>query len=121
MGDRIFTSERLPLLDEKTKQKPKDLSKDYGDLCLIADGFAQVYPEHKWVCCETEDFACSKAYCLTMFDVRYLIVECLREMNYTVGMTGDGVNDGKFSRAEFYLSTAIEATTYIVFRNSTCS
>jgi H+-transporting ATPase len=69
MGDRIFTSERLPLLDEKTKQKPKDLSKDYGDLCLVADGFAQVYPEHK-----------------------YLIVECLREMNYTVGMTGDGVS-----------------------------
>ena len=56
-----------------------------------------------------------------MFDVRYLIVECLREMNYTVGMTGDGVNDGMFSRAGFYLSTTLEATTYIVFRNSTCS
>jgi len=67
MGDKIFTAERLPLLDPETKKKPDDLSETYGDLCLAADGFAQVYPEHK-----------------------YLIVECLREMHYTVGMTGDG-------------------------------
>jgi H+-transporting ATPase len=66
MGQRIFTAERLPMLDEETKQKPVDLAKNYGDLCLAADGFAQVYPEHK-----------------------YLIVECLREMEYTVGMTGE--------------------------------
>lgn len=59
MGEVIFTAERLPMLDEETKAKPDDLSKDYGDLCLVADGFAQVYPEHK-----------------------YLIVECLREMHY---------------------------------------
>lgn len=59
MGDKIFTSERLPMLDEETKEKPADLSKNYGDLCLVADGFAQVYPEHK-----------------------YLIVECLREMGF---------------------------------------
>jgi len=39
-------------------------------MCLAADGFAQVFPEHK-----------------------YLIVECLRELGYKVGMTGDGVND----------------------------
>jgi H+-transporting ATPase len=65
MGQRIFTAERLPMLDEETKQKPVDLAKNYGDLCIAADGFAQVYPEHK-----------------------YLIVECLREMQYTVGMTG---------------------------------
>jgi len=70
LGERIFTAERLPLLDEETKAKPEDLSKNYGDLCLAANGFAQVYPEHK-----------------------YLIVECLRELGYTVGMTGDGVND----------------------------
>lgn len=67
MGSHIFTAERLPVLDPETKGKPTDLSKNYGDLCLAADGFAQVYPEHK-----------------------YLIVECLREMGYTVGMTGDG-------------------------------
>jgi H+-transporting ATPase len=78
MGDKIFTAERLPMLDPDTKAKPADLSKNYGDLCLIADGFAQVYPEHK-----------------------YLIVECLREMKYTVAMTGDGVN-GKFSQFSPY-------------------
>jgi H+-transporting ATPase len=59
MGDKIFTAERLPLLDPETHAKPANLSQDYGDLCLIADGFAQVYPEHK-----------------------YLIVECLRELGY---------------------------------------
>lgn len=69
MGDKIFTAERLPVLDPETQKKTADLSENYGDLCLIADGFAQVYPEHK-----------------------YLIVECLREMGYTVAMTGDGVN-----------------------------
>lgn len=65
MGDRIFGSERLPLLDPETKAKPANLGKNYGDICLVADGFAQVYPEHK-----------------------YLIVECLRELGFTVGMTG---------------------------------
>jgi len=61
MGDRIFPSDALPVLDPETKEKPADLGKNYGDMCLAADGFAQVYPEHK-----------------------YLIVECLRELGYTV-------------------------------------
>jgi H+-transporting ATPase len=39
-------------------------------MCLAADGFSQVFPEHK-----------------------YLIVECLRDLGYKTGMTGDGVND----------------------------
>lgn len=65
MGDKIFGSDSLPLLDPETKAKPSDLGKNYGDLVLAADGFAQVYPEHK-----------------------YLIVECLRELGYTTGMTG---------------------------------
>lgn len=51
----------LPLLDPVTKVKPDNLSKDFGDICLAADGFAQVFPEHK-----------------------YLIVECLRELGYKV-------------------------------------
>jgi H+-transporting ATPase len=59
MGGVIFTAEQLPTLDPVTKAKPHDLSGNYGDICLVADGFAQVYPEHK-----------------------YLIVECLREMGY---------------------------------------
>jgi H+-transporting ATPase len=70
MGDLICSADGLPMLDEATKSKPANLSRDYGDRCLGCDGFAQVFPEHK-----------------------YLIVECLREMGYKVGMTGDGVND----------------------------
>lgn len=49
---------------------PKDLGEKYGKMILEADGFAQVYPEHK-----------------------FLIVEALRQQGFAVGMTGDGVND----------------------------
>ena len=70
MGDYIKTSDGLPLLDPVTKAKPENLSRDFGDMCLAVDGFAQVFPEHK-----------------------YLIVECIRELGYKTGMTGDGVND----------------------------
>ncbi len=47
MGDKIFTSENLPMLDPVTKEKPPDLAKTYGNMCLAADGFAQMFPEHK--------------------------------------------------------------------------
>jgi len=70
MGGIIASAEGLPLLDPETKAKPQNLGRDYGDKFLAADGFAQTYPEHK-----------------------YLIVEGLRELGYRVGMTGDGVND----------------------------
>merc|ERR1711967_2254 len=70
MGDCIVSGAQLPLLDPETKRKPANLARDYGDKFLAADGFAQTYPEHK-----------------------YLIVEGLREIGYRVGMTGDGVND----------------------------
>merc|ERR1711975_102529 len=70
MGGIIQSAEGLPLLDKETKAKPANLGRDYGDKFLAADGFAQTYPEHK-----------------------YLIVEGLREIGYRVGMTGDGVND----------------------------
>merc|ERR1711907_713120 len=70
MGDCIQSAEGLPLLDKETKAKPANLGRDFGDKFLAADGFAQTYPEHK-----------------------YLIVEGLREIGYRVGMTGDGVND----------------------------
>jgi len=50
------------------------LGKEYGEMCEGAAGFAQVFPEHK-----------------------YLIVSALQQKRYVtqepVGMTGDGVND----------------------------
>merc|ERR1712137_298920 len=70
MGGIIQGADGLPLLNAETKAKPANLGRDYGDKFLAADGFAQTYPEHK-----------------------YLIVEGLRELGYRVGMTGDGVND----------------------------
>merc|ERR1712028_165292 len=70
MGTCIVSSDGLPLLDPETKAKPANLGRDFGDRFLAADGFAQTYPEHK-----------------------YLIVEGLRELGFRVGMTGDGVND----------------------------
>ena len=59
MNDDIMDARGLPMLDPVTKQKPKNLSREYGEHIELADGFAEVYPEHK-----------------------YLIVECLREMGH---------------------------------------
>lgn len=70
LGTEIMSPNVLPSLDATTGLKPHNLSEEYGNMILDADGFAEVFPEHK-----------------------YLIVECLREMGYKVGMTGDGVND----------------------------
>ncbi len=47
MGEKIFDSKGLPMLDPVTKQKPADLGRTYGKLVLEADGFAQMFPEHK--------------------------------------------------------------------------
>ena len=72
MGSNISTSELLPHfpLSGDPKDIPDTLGRDYGDLILRSDGFAQVHPEHK-----------------------YLIVETLRQRGFTCAMTGDGVND----------------------------
>ena len=65
MGDNMFLSKTL-------KEGPPYQSgyRDVDDLVLHADGFAGVYPEHK-----------------------YEIVEKLQNMGHMIAMTGDGVND----------------------------
>jgi H+-transporting ATPase len=68
LGDNILGPDGLPCLTEDGRP-PADLG-NYAPLILGADGFAQVFPEHK-----------------------FLIVEALRRAGYAVGMTGDGVND----------------------------
>jgi len=68
MGTNILGPESLPMMEGR--EEPPDLVKRYGKVIASADGFAQVYPSHK-----------------------YLVVAALRKMNFRVGMTGDGVND----------------------------
>ena len=70
MGTNITDAANLPMLDPETKEAPPNLVENYGAHCYAHDGFAQVFPEHK-----------------------YLIVETLRQMGFKTGMTGDGVND----------------------------
>jgi H+-transporting ATPase len=76
--------EGLPVLDPVTKKAPPHLAEDYGDVIRSGNGFAQVYPEHK-----------------------FLIVQCLREMGFKTGMTGDGVNDAPaLKRADVGIAVA---------------
>jgi len=66
----IRGAEGLPMLDPVTKKPPDNMANDFGDFIRHGHGFAQVFPEHK-----------------------YLIVQTLRELGFKTGMTGDGVND----------------------------
>eukprot|EP01116_Phalansterium_solitarium_P007560 TRINITY_DN202_c0_g3_i1.p1 TRINITY_DN202_c0_g3~~TRINITY_DN202_c0_g3_i1.p1 ORF type:complete len:952 (+),score=338.15 TRINITY_DN202_c0_g3_i1:184-3039(+) len=69
MGTNIKETEGLPEMGADGKP-PENLGANYGPQIEAADGFAHVYPEHK-----------------------FLIVEALRQRGWKVGMTGDGVND----------------------------
>ncbi|KAJ1458519.1 hypothetical protein M885DRAFT_436352 [Pelagophyceae sp. CCMP2097] len=70
MGTKIQGCDGLPNFDPNGGKIPRDLGERYGEMIERADGFAGVFPEHK-----------------------FLIVEVLQQRGWLVGMTGDGVND----------------------------
>jgi H+-transporting ATPase len=70
MGTNVLGADRLPMVKAEELESMDTLGRDYGGLVEQSDGFAQVFPEHK-----------------------YLLVEALRQRGHICGMTGDGVND----------------------------
>lgn len=83
MGTNVQGTEGIPSLDENGNA-PKDLGKILGDRILEADGFAEVFPEHK-----------------------FLLVEAFRQQGFATGMTGDGVNDAPaLKRADIGIAVA---------------
>ena len=69
LGDNILMADVVPDLPAD-KKAPPDTGAKYGKLMEDTDGFAQVFPEHK-----------------------FMIVEALKQRGWVCGMTGDGVND----------------------------
>lgn len=69
LDPNIATADKLPKM-KSAHDLPDDLGEKYGDLMMGVGGFAQVFPEHK-----------------------FMIVETFRQRGFTCAMTGDGVND----------------------------
>lgn len=69
LGQHILLSDGIPDLPAD-KKAPPDTGLKYGKMIEETDGFAQVFPEHK-----------------------FMIVEALKQRGWACGMTGDGVND----------------------------
>ena len=85
MGMNIVTPEDLPTGEQAIGSRV--LGQDYGEIVESADGFAQVFPDHK-----------------------FIIVEILRQKGWMCGMTGDGVNDAPaLKRAD--IGVAVQGAT----------
>lgn len=69
LDTNIATADKLPTM-QSAQDLPHDLGDKYGEFMQSVGGFAQVFPEHK-----------------------FMIVETFRQCGYTCAMTGDGVND----------------------------
>lgn len=83
MGTNVQGTKGIPPLDENGNP-PKDCGATLGDIILEADGFAEVFPEHKFV-----------------------LVEAFRQQGFATGMTGDGVNDAPaLKRADVGIAVA---------------
>jgi len=85
-GTNMLSADELPVVGSDGKVD-EGLFNRYQQVIVEADGFGEVFPEHK-----------------------YFIVELLRHRGYRVGMTGDGVNDAPaLKRAD--IGVAVQGAT----------